>query len=351
MATLAFVLKALNTTIQFLASAVVLTHQGKRFTLDDDKYHSKWQVVEEHFCHAHEQLEKAHWCDYLSPETIQGAAAQPDAEPYIFDVLETVDKLVSDAAKETMRHYNKPRQEISVGDFMDNGENPEVLDGFDSLVFPNANVAKRYFFTFIGNLPQTADWKDGEATITLSANPSEGILAMIKFIEDIIEEHSWTLAKEAPEPLATPGPSRPVPRPLLGQGSDHPQLINEDCSTPTILRRTDAVGGIYNMAQAKKDLLERWEEDINTKEYKIFLRSGLVAGDHMGKQLSGTIWRAAPEEAPVEDFLMKIAMEIKLNESKFKTDSEARLGLLGATTMVLARKAQLDLSGGILTKK
>lgn len=350
MATLAFVLKALNATIQFLAGAVVLSYQGKQYTLDDDKYFSKWQAVEEHFCRAHEQLEKAPWCDYLSTKTIQEAAEQPDAEPYIFDALEAVDKLVAEAAEETMRHYNKPQQNIDIGDFIEKGENPEILVGYDNLVFPNANVAKRYFFAFIGNLPENADWKDGEATIALSPNPSAGILDMINHIENIIEEHSWTLAKEALEPVASPGPSRPHPVPFVGQVSDQLQPIQEGCSGPTILER-GAAGGVYTMADAKRDLLERWDEDINTKEYKNFLRSGLVAGDHMGKQLSSSIWKAASEEAPVEQFLTEIAASIESNKSKFKTDSEARLGLLGAVTMVLARKAQLDLSGGVLTKK
>lgn len=348
MTTLAFVLKAFKATVQFLAGAVVLTYKGKKHTFEDDKYFSRWQVTEEHFCNAFEQLRMSPWCDYISAETLEEAAAQPD-EPYIFDALEAINALVAQAVEDTRNKHNRVLQKMDIGEFMEKGEKPELLAGFDCLTFPTANVAKRYFFSFIDNLPVNADWKDGEATITFTESPSGAIQAMIDLISEIIEDHSWTIAKETLEP------TKPKPRPFASSRSTDEIVKLPDQQPSTCTIKTGATPShpeeAYTMEQACTDLLEKWEEDINTRDYKLFLRSGLVAGDHMGPALAKTIWKEVPEEAEVEEFLSAIAASIQSKREKFKTTSEARLGLRGAATMVLARKAQLDLSGGILTKK
>jgi len=353
MTTLAFVLKAFDASVCFLDDSTVLARGGNPlFTMGDNKTHCGWQAVEEHFCRSYEQLVKAHWCDYISTNTLEQAAAQASGNRNIFEVIEIASSIVSKTAQETMGK-REPMQMMHIGEFIEKGEHAYLLAGYDCIKFPNTRVARKYFFSCNKNLPDTADWKEGDTTISLTVNLSGDVLAMISHIEKLLDSQSWSFDNKASKTAATVNLNPPTTQ--LSKSTDHaPELAACAISRPST-NDTDK-GGTgseteFSLEQAMRELRDRWDEDINTKEYKFFLRTGLVTGVHMGKQLTSSIWKALPEEATVEEFLEKTLEVIRTSRSKLKTACEARMGLRGAVTLILARKAQLDFKEGKLIKR
>jgi len=346
--TLAFILKVLNVNIQFLTGSVKLSAKNKQCTLKDDKYYTKWQIVESHFCGAYEQLQKSFWYDYIPISTVREAAKVAEADLDIFQAMKAFGEIVAEALEVTESELKREQKEMTIKDFFDKEENVEALNGYDRLVFPTAASAKKYYFTFTTNLPSSAVWKDGAADIALSVDPLAEITTMVEFIEEILsEKDAWRTTKcDFTKPPAALAPSVSSG---FAAASQEPDQHQPTAGFPVMSEELEE--GDYSMQQAIKDLAERWEEDINTSLYKAFLRTGLVNGVHMGPQLAKTLWKATPESAPLEEFIRMTLEAIKMSESKFKTKEAHRLGLKGAVTMILARKAQLDLKGGVLSKR
>jgi len=347
MTTLAFILKVLNVHIQFLTGSVRVSCKDGERTLKDDKYYTKWQIVESHFCRVYEQLKKIDWCDYIPVSAFNDVARAADDQLDIFQVIKTFGELVEEAVETTKRAIDKPLQEMTIDEFFDKDENIESLNGYDRLAFPDAKSAKKYFFTSSKNLPENATWKDEDAGIALTVDPYADVPAMVEFIEKILEgKETWRNFGDIAKHQAAPAPSVPV---VFATASQEPDQHQQAVGFSTYSAGLEE--GEYSIEQAVKDLTERWDEDINAKPYKAFLRAGLVTSDHMGSQLAKTVWKAAPESATVEQFIRVTEAAIKTSEHKFKTKEQSRLGFRGAVTIILARKAQLDLTGDILTKK
>jgi len=345
--TLAFILKVLNVNIQFLTGSVKLSAKNKECRLKDDKYYTRWQTVESHFCGAYEQLQKSLWYEYIPLSTFREAAHVADADLDIFQTLKVFGEIVAEALEATESELRREQKEMTIKDFFDKDEKVEALNGYDRLVFPNAASAKKYYFTFTTNLPSNAVWKDGAADIALSVDPLAEITTMVEFIENILsEKDAWRIKSDFTKPPAAPAPSVSFG---FASASQEPDQHQPAVGFSDITEEHEE--GEYSMQQAMKDLMEKWDEDINTSQYKAFLRTGLVNGVHMGPQLAKTVWKAAPENAPVEQFIRMTAKAIETSESKFKTKEKFRFGLKGAVTMILARKAQLDLRGGELSKR